>query len=102
MIKFLSLDQISLEHITCTVEDCDHQEPPSSSPDALKPSEEQKMQELLQPRVQDSPVILSEGDIESPQTEQQDDDVSMSIKGEFVITQNIHTFLWLLDTDYIF
>ncbi|ROK23440.1 Serine/threonine-protein kinase pim-2 [Anabarilius grahami] len=52
-------DQISLEHITCTVEDCDHQEPPSSSPDALKSSEEQKMQELLQPRVQDSPVITN-------------------------------------------
>ncbi|KAK9971830.1 hypothetical protein ABG768_025177 [Culter alburnus] len=73
-------DHISLEHITCTVEDCDHQGPPRSSPDALKSSEEQEMQELLQPRVQDSPVILSEGEIESPQTEQQDDDVSMSIE----------------------
>ncbi|CAM4525907.1 unnamed protein product [Leuciscus chuanchicus] len=64
------------EIITCTVEDCDHQEElPDGSPDVLASSEDQQMQELLQPRVQDSPVILSEGEIESPQTEQQDNDV---------------------------
>ncbi|KAK7170289.1 hypothetical protein R3I94_000501 [Phoxinus phoxinus] len=69
-------DAISLENITCTVEDCDHQEEhPNSSPDVLASSEDQ---ELL--RVQDSTVILSEGEIESPQTEQQDNDIGTIIE----------------------
>lgn len=75
-------DEISLENITCTVEDCDHQEElPNSIPDVLASSEDQQIHELLiQPRVQDSLVILSEGEIESPQTEQQDNDVGTIIE----------------------
>ncbi|XP_016411059.1 serine/threonine-protein kinase pim-1-like [Sinocyclocheilus rhinocerous] len=77
---FPSLDQVSLQHITCTAEDCDHQEAPSSSSDILSSSEDQQMQEQPQSCVDDSPVNLSEGEIVSPLTEQQDNDVVTSFE----------------------
>ncbi len=50
------------------------------------------MQEHLQPHVHDSPFSLSEGEIVSPLTEQQDNGVVTSTESEFIaIILNIHT-----------
>lgn len=73
------------------MEDCDDQVPP----DPLE-SSEQQIQEIPIPSFQDSAVFLSEGEvIGSPQTEQHHEDMRLCIEGEFVITQNIHIFIFM-------
>ncbi|XP_056103263.1 serine/threonine-protein kinase pim-2-like [Rhinichthys klamathensis goyatoka] len=54
-------DQTSLQDITFTVEDNDHQEPPSSSPE-VPPTAENQQVEDVKPQDQDSPASSSSGD----------------------------------------
>jgi len=57
---FLSLDQ-TLQDIICTVEDYDHQEPPSSSPVPSTTAGNQQMEDA-KPQDEDSPPRPSSGD----------------------------------------
>ncbi|RXN09349.1 serine threonine- kinase pim-1-like protein [Labeo rohita] len=51
-------DQTSLQDVTCSVEDNDHQEAPFSAPEVPPAAEDQQMEDV-QPQDQDSPVSLS-------------------------------------------
>ncbi|RXN13001.1 serine threonine- kinase pim-1-like protein [Labeo rohita] len=54
-------DQTSLQDVTCSVEDNDHQEAPSSAPEPAPTAEDQQMEDV-QPQDQDSPDSPSADD----------------------------------------
>lgn len=93
MLIFLSLDQASLQDVICTVEDSDHQEPPSSSPEVSLAAEDQRVEDV-QPQDQDSPASLSVGECPPHLLRQLDCDEIMRIESEFtVITKIKHTHI---------
>lgn len=84
------------------MEDNDHQEPPSSSPEVSPAAEDQQVEDV-QPQDQDSPASLSVGESPPHLLRQLDCDEIMRIEGEFtVITQNkTHTPYMLFCNIYI-
>ncbi|XP_051749337.1 uncharacterized protein LOC127512467 isoform X1 [Ctenopharyngodon idella] len=72
-------DQTSLQEVICTVEDSDHQEPPSSSPEVPHTAENQQVEDV-QSQDQDSPASPSAGETGSHLPRQLDCDEIMRIE----------------------